>query len=114
MPTAGALGAEGVAHGTCSNRAETVHRAPALIAVAFALPGVSESLRASTGRFRSYARNRGSPPLISRGNNRLHMPHTSTGVPSYSSLRRKIFSFHGFALRSKITKWPASAPHRSM
>ena len=44
----------------------------------------------------------------------LHMPHTSTGVPSNSSLRWKIFSFHGFALRSKITRWPASAPHRSM
>ncbi len=44
----------------------------------------------------------------------LHIPHTSTGVPSNSSLRRKIFSFHGFALRSKITKCPASAPHRSM
>ena len=68
---------------------------------------------ASTGRFQSHARDRGLT-LIARGNDRLYMPHTSTGVPSYSSLRRKIFSFHGFALRSKITKWPASAPHRSM
>ena len=44
----------------------------------------------------------------------LHTPHTSTGVPSNPSLRWKIFSFHGFALRSKITRWPASAPLRSM
>ena len=69
---------------------------------------------ASTGLFRSHARVCGSPPLIAGGHDRFYMPHTSTGVPSYSSLRWKIFSFHGFALRSKITRWPASAPHRSM
>lgn len=44
----------------------------------------------------------------------LHTPHTSTGVPSNSPLRWKIFSFQGFALRSKISKWAASAPHRSI
>ena len=57
--------------------------------------------RAATGRDRNRAF-------------RLHTPHTATGVPSNSSLRWKIFSFHGLALRSKITKCPASAPHRSM
>ena len=42
------------------------------------------------------------------------IPHTSINVPLYSSLCRNTFSFHGFLLRSKITRWPASAPHRSM
>ena len=44
----------------------------------------------------------------------LHMPQASIRLPSNSSLRRNTFSSHGFSSRSKITKWPASAPHRSM
>ena len=44
----------------------------------------------------------------------LHMPQTSIRLPSNSSVCRNTFSSHGFSPRSKITKWPASAPHRSM
>ena len=44
----------------------------------------------------------------------LHMPQTSIRLPSNSSVRRNTFSSHGFSSRPKITKWPASAPHRSM
>ena len=44
----------------------------------------------------------------------LHMPQTSIRLPSNSSVRRNTFSLHGFVLRSKTTRWPASAPHRSM
>ena len=44
----------------------------------------------------------------------LQMPQTSIRLPSNSSVCRNTFSSHGFSPRSKITKWPASAPHRSM
>ena len=44
----------------------------------------------------------------------LHMPQTSIRLPANSSVRRNTFSSHGFSSQSKITKWPASAPHRSM
>ena len=44
----------------------------------------------------------------------LHMPQTSIRLPSNSSVRRNTFSSHGFSSRSKITKCPAPAPHRSM
>ena len=47
-------------------------------------------------------------------NRGLHMPQTSIRLPSNSSVRRNTFSSHGFSSRPKITKWPASAPHRSM
>ena len=75
------------------------HPAAELIAVEFAIPWIPRR-GAGAGRFRHHAR--------------LHMPRTSTDVPSNSSLSRKIFSFHGFGPRSKTTRWPASAPHRSM
>ena len=92
---------------------ETGNCISALIVVAFAPPEASEERGASVGGFRGHARNSGSSPLISSDDDRRHMPHTSTGVPSNSSLRWNTFSFQGFSLRSKITKWPASAPHRS-
>ena len=44
----------------------------------------------------------------------LHRPQTSIRLPSNSSLRRNTFTSHGFSSRPKITKWPTSAPHRSM
>ena len=47
---------------------------------------------------------------------RLHIPHTVIVRPSEDdSSRRKIFSSHAFpSLRSKMTRWPACAAHRSM
>ena len=76
-----------------------------LIVVAFVLTEVSEAFRASAGSFRVHGRDCGSPPLfVPRAHDRLHMPHTSTGLPSNSSLRWNTFSFHGFSARSKITK----------
>ena len=54
------------------------------------------------------------PPRPPRATSGLHMPQTSIRLPSNSSVRRNTFSLHGFVLRSKTTRWPASAPHRSM
>ena len=110
----GALGSEQVPRGTCVILAETGNCAAALIVVALEPLEASEERGASAGGFRLPARNTGSLPLVSSGHGRRHMPQTSTGVPANSSLRWNTFSFHGFSPRSKITKWPASAPHRSM
>ena len=57
----------------------------------------------------------GNAVLGSGGGGGRHIPHTVIVRPSWDSSRRKIFSSHGFAsLRSKMTRWPAWVPQRSM
>ena len=43
-----------------------------------------------------------------------YMPQTSIGIEPTTSRRRKSLSSQRRLLRSKITRWPSSAPHRSM
>ena len=44
-----------------------------------------------------------------------HIPQTVMLLPSYSSSRTKIFFSQGrFGVRSKITRFPSDAPHRSI